>query len=52
MDNNNQNICTRCGFYCDGTLFSLAKIKEAEQIATGFSFDWGGIQEKVRENGP
>jgi hypothetical protein len=30
----------------------MAKIKETEQIATGFSFDRGRIQEKVWENDP
>jgi hypothetical protein len=39
MNNNDQNICTHCGFCCDGTLFNYANIKENEQIATGFSFE-------------
>ena len=38
MTNDNQNICTSCGFCCDGTLFNHANIKENEQIATGYLF--------------
>ncbi|NQV02398.1 MAG: YkgJ family cysteine cluster protein [Bacteroidia bacterium] len=39
MNGTHQNICIRCGLCCDGTLFNHAKIKDAEPIATGFSFE-------------
>lgn len=34
-----QEICTRCGMCCDGTLFQKANIGENENLSSGFSFE-------------
>ncbi len=39
MKDNSENICIKCGFCCDGTMFNYAIITENEPLETGYSFE-------------